>query len=186
MGNTQQMIANKQKLIDEYFNTKWSFTDFFYAYCEGKDIDDPENDLTEEEYTQLEKECAEKITYGMLRGLREVIIGDINERLEIAMSEQEVNEMRRMNEEELNDEQLEQIDMLDGAARELLSVMSDDEHDGDLADVFALIEYAQELVEKAGYRAHFPAHIFHEDLDYTIDYTDEEIKQEELDGIHKN
>ena len=85
MSNTQQMIADKQKMIDEYFNTTWNFTDFFYAYCEGKDIDDPENDLTDEEYAQLEKECADKITYEMLRGLREVIIGDINERLEIVM-----------------------------------------------------------------------------------------------------
>lgn len=84
--------------------------------------------------------------------------------------------MRRMNEEELNDEQLEQLDMLEEAASELLAVMSDEKHDGDLDDLYNLIEYAQTLVEKRGLRAHFPAHIFDGERDYTIDYTDEEIK----------
>ena len=87
--------------------------------------------------------------------------------------------MRRMNEEELNDDQLEQIDALEDAASELLSVMSDGEHDGDLQDIFDLIEYAQEIIEKRGLRAHFPAHIYDGENDYTIDYTDEEIKKGE-------
>ena len=84
--------------------------------------------------------------------------------------------MRRMNKEELNDEQLEQLDMLEDAARELLSVMTDGDYEGDLEDVYDLIEYAQSIAEKRGFRAHFPAHIFDGDIDYTIDYTDEEIK----------
>lgn len=84
--------------------------------------------------------------------------------------------MRRMNEEELNDDQLEQIDALEDAASELLSVMSDGEHDGDLQDIFDLIECAQGIIEKRGLRAHFPAHIYDGENDYTIDYTDEEIK----------
>ena len=85
--------------------------------------------------------------------------------------------MRRMYEEEFNDEQLEQIDYLESAAAELLSVMSDGKHDRDLEDVYSLIGYAQSIIEKKGMRAHFPAHIYDEkrDIEYTIDYTDEEI-----------
>ena len=51
----------------------WTFTDFFYAYCEGKGIENPEEDLTEEEYDALEKECAEKMTHEfMSRFIRKV------------------------------------------------------------------------------------------------------------------
>ena len=89
--------------------------------------------------------------------------------------------MRRMNEEELNDEQIEQIDALEDAARELISIMSNQEYDGTredcgFSDVYLLIECAQEIVEKAGFRAYFPAHIDDGVNSYTIDYTDEEIK----------
>ena len=89
--------------------------------------------------------------------------------------------MRRMNEEDLNDEQVEQVDALEDAARELISVMSDQKYDGTredcgFSDVYLLIECAQEIVEKAGFRAHFPAHIDDGENSYTVDYTDEEIK----------
>ena len=84
--------------------------------------------------------------------------------------------MRRMNEEELNDDQLEFLDELEGAAMELLGLVSDDEHDGDLEDVFSLIEDAVVIIEKRGLRAHFPTHIDDGKNSYTIDYTDEEIK----------
>lgn len=55
--------------------------------------------------------------------------------------------------------------------------MSDGKHDRDLEDVYSLIGYAQSIIEKKGMRAHFPAHIYDEkrDMEYTIDYTDEEI-----------
>ena len=78
---------DKQQMIDKYFNTTWSVEDFFYAYCQNKGIDDPEKDLTEEEYNKLWKECEEKITYELLRGLRDVITEDINERLVYAMDD---------------------------------------------------------------------------------------------------
>ena len=84
--------------------------------------------------------------------------------------------MRRMNEEELNDDQFGFLDELEGAARELLGLVSDDEHDGDLEDVFDLIEDAVAIIEKRGLRAHFPTHIDDGENSYTIDYTDEEIK----------
>ena len=86
--------------------------------------------------------------------------------------------MRRMNEEELNDEQVEQINALEDTATELLSVMSDGNFDieENLEDIYDLIEYAQSIVEKNGVRAHFPAHIDDGNVSYTIDYTDEEIK----------
>lgn len=70
-----------QEKIKEYFNTEWNFVDFFYAYCASKGIDDPEEDLTEEEYSRLERECEEKISVSMLARLRDTIIADINERL---------------------------------------------------------------------------------------------------------
>ena len=76
-----EMIAYAVKIVDNCFNTKWDFTDLFYAYCASKGIDDPEEDLTDEEYDKLEYDCAKQITDGKLRGLREVIIEDINERL---------------------------------------------------------------------------------------------------------
>lgn len=72
--------------IKKYFNTEWTFTDFFYAYCEAKGIDDPEGgDLTEEEYGALEKELEGKLTYGFLCGLQSVIMEDINERIASVM-----------------------------------------------------------------------------------------------------
>jgi len=72
---------DKNKLIDEYFNTKWYFADFFYGYCSSKGIDDPENDLTDEEYDRMEKECEKQITADKLMGLRDAVVEDINERL---------------------------------------------------------------------------------------------------------
>lgn len=75
------------KLIKECFNTEWNFTDFFYAYCENKGIDDPENDLTDEEYSKLEEEAEEWIRGGDLRGLRDAIIEDINARIKYFMEE---------------------------------------------------------------------------------------------------
>ena len=83
--------------------------------------------------------------------------------------------MRRMNEEELNDEQLDQIDKLEDVARELIMAMSDDEYEGELEDVYDLLYRAQAIVENSGHRAHFPAHIDDGNNSYTIDYTDEEI-----------
>ena len=84
--------------------------------------------------------------------------------------------MRRMNEEELNDDQLGVLDELESAAKELLDLVSDDEHDGDLEDVYSLIEDAVSIIEKRGLRAHFPTHIEDGENSYTIDYTDEELR----------
>ena len=71
--------------IKNYFNTEWTFTDFFYAYCEAKGIDDPESDIDEETYDRLEKECEEKLTYGFLTGLERAVTQDVNERIADAM-----------------------------------------------------------------------------------------------------
>ena len=48
------------KSISEYLNTEWTFVDFFYAYCQARGIEDPENDLTDEEYSRMEEECAKR------------------------------------------------------------------------------------------------------------------------------
>ena len=86
---------DKNKLIDEYFNTKWNFIDFFYGYCSSKGIDDPENDLTDEEYDQMEKECEKQITADKLRRLREVVVEEINERLTMIWEDESPQMERR-------------------------------------------------------------------------------------------
>lgn len=75
--------------IKKYLNDNiaLTFTDFFYAYCAAKGIDDPESDLTEEEYDILEHECEEKITVNMLLSLCYAIEEDINERITYLMRE---------------------------------------------------------------------------------------------------
>ena len=78
-------LEDKQKLIDECFNTKWSVVDFYYAYLDAHDID--EDDLTDEQATEIEGTVADMITYEMVRGLHEIIIEDINERLRCVMGE---------------------------------------------------------------------------------------------------
>ena len=77
--------ARKDKLIKEYMTFNWGFVEFFYAYCENKGIENPEEDLTEEEYERLEKECEEKITYDLLNDLNAAINSDIQERIFYAM-----------------------------------------------------------------------------------------------------
>lgn len=87
--------------------------------------------------------------------------------------------MRRMDEENLNDEQIEQLDDLENAVRELLSVMSEGQYeDPEMEDIYDLLEKSQEILEKRNIRVYFPSHI--EDAQgrsYTIDYTDEEIDE---------
>ena len=70
-----------QAMIEKYMTIKFDFTDFFYAYCNAKGFDDPEDDpeMTEELYTQLEQECAEKIDCAMLSELNEAIIHKAHE-----------------------------------------------------------------------------------------------------------
>lgn len=69
------------KAINECLNTEWTFVDFFYAYCQARGIEDPENDLTDEEYSRMEEECAKKIDRKMLVNLRDVMIEDMNIRI---------------------------------------------------------------------------------------------------------
>ena len=79
--------AKAQEYIEKYFELKYNFTDFLYAYCYNKGIDDPENDLTDEEYDQMEKKAEELIKPERLNELRNVITEDINERLRYFMKE---------------------------------------------------------------------------------------------------
>ena len=75
------------KKIKMYMTFEWNFTDFFYAFCEAKGIEDPETDIeTEEEYTALEEECKKLITNNLLSNLHEAIMQDANERIYYAMS----------------------------------------------------------------------------------------------------
>ena len=80
------MTADKR--VDEYFNKnlKWTVTDFFYAYCEAKGIEDPETDLSDEEYTRLEKIVEDELTPQFLSRLRDSIIEEAQERIFYAMN----------------------------------------------------------------------------------------------------
>lgn len=76
-------LEDKQKLVDEYFNTKWSVVDFYYAYLDARHI--YEDDLTDEQVKEIEEAVADLIDYEMLRGLRDAVVEDINERLKYVM-----------------------------------------------------------------------------------------------------
>ena len=73
--------------IKKYFNTEWTFIDFFYAYCKANGINDPECDLDDETYNKLEKECEEKLTVQFLSGFRNVMIEQVNEIIYCAMED---------------------------------------------------------------------------------------------------
>lgn len=79
------MTANEK--VMKYFSTEWTFTDFFYAYCAAKGIDDPEDVdvMSEEEYLALEKECEEKLTVPFLRELGDKMIFEVNKLIHAAM-----------------------------------------------------------------------------------------------------
>ena len=81
-------VNNADRLIKEYLTIKFNFIDFFYAYCEAKGFDDPENnpEMTDELYTQFEEECAKKINYKLVCNLRDVITQEANERIHELMS----------------------------------------------------------------------------------------------------
>lgn len=88
--------------------------------------------------------------------------------------------MRRMNEEDLNADQTQQLNDLETAACELLSIMSEGKYeDPKIEEIYDLLEKAQDLLEKRNIRAYFPTHI--EDAQgrsYTIDYTDEKLGED--------
>ena len=73
--------------IKRYFITQYSFVDFFYAYCEDKGIDDPEVDLTDEQYDAWEKLVEQKLTVQFLANMRRDIEQYIDEQIKIAVRE---------------------------------------------------------------------------------------------------
>lgn len=74
--------AKMDKYLDDCL--RWNSVDLFYAFCEAKGIEDPECDLTDEEYSALEAEFQEKVTYTFLRNLVDAISQDVNERIGLA------------------------------------------------------------------------------------------------------
>ena len=70
-----------QGIINRDFNIKWSVEDFVYAYCQANGFNyDYLCDYKREEFTKNVIEMIESKELG-LRGLRDAIIEDINERL---------------------------------------------------------------------------------------------------------
>lgn len=72
--------------IDDYVNEclRWSETDLFWAWCRAKGIEDPEGELTDEEYASAEQTFAGEVTYDFLRNLVDSVSQDVNERIEAA------------------------------------------------------------------------------------------------------
>ncbi len=80
------MRKTKEDIIEEYMTIKFVFVDFFYEFCSARGIDDPETELSDEEYEKLENECKSKITTEMLSSLRSSLIQDANERINALMN----------------------------------------------------------------------------------------------------
>lgn len=75
------------KRIKEWFNLTYNFVDFFYAFCNAKGIDDPEEELNDDEYARLEEECEKILTTSFLDTLRRNCEQEINDRIAMAMEE---------------------------------------------------------------------------------------------------
>ena len=79
-------MMNIDKAINEHLTVKFSYVDLFYAYCNAKGYDDPENDIeSDEKYDELEKEFESKITDDTLYNLGVAIMQDGMERISRAM-----------------------------------------------------------------------------------------------------
>lgn len=79
------MVEHKAYMVAEYkvranFNISWHIEDFIYAYMLANEINDDEFMLKEEDFFKRFNELD-------LKGLRQTIIQDINERLCIAFSD---------------------------------------------------------------------------------------------------
>ena len=85
--------AYKSKLIEDRMKFDYNIVDFFYAYCEAKGIDNPEEDITDEEYDALENEFCEKINDSILYRFKISILADIQEEIKVTM-EQLIKERR--------------------------------------------------------------------------------------------
>lgn len=72
-------IEKIQKYLDD--SLRWTFTDLFYAYCEENGCDDPECDLTDEEYEKMENDCINSINYTELSRLIDNILKDADKRI---------------------------------------------------------------------------------------------------------
>ena len=81
-------MKNIDKAIKDNLEIKFSYVDLFYAFCEAKGIEDPENDVeSDEEYEALKKEFERKIKYDDLRDLGIAIMEEGMERISYAMEE---------------------------------------------------------------------------------------------------
>ena len=83
--------SKKKDIINDTLDVKFSWVDLFYSFCDNKGIDDPESDLTDEEWDAMEKEFLEIVTYDMLRNLSEAIMIDGMERINNINWEKEEN-----------------------------------------------------------------------------------------------
>lgn len=72
------MTIMTEKLVDDYFCFKFDSVDLIYAYADAKGIDDPE-EVSDEEYEALERECESLITPKFCSLLNDRIIEKITD-----------------------------------------------------------------------------------------------------------
>ena len=75
--------------IDVYLKDclRWNDVDLFYAFCEAKGIEDPEQQLNEERYSRMEKEFTKRVNRRVLNKLVNNITSKVNELMVDAMTE---------------------------------------------------------------------------------------------------
>ena len=56
-----------KRMMSEYLRFNYNSVDFFYAFAKAKGIENPEEELTDEEYNKLEMEFDEALSYETLK-----------------------------------------------------------------------------------------------------------------------
>lgn len=80
-------MKNIDNAIKETLEIKFTYIDLFYAFCNAKGYEDPENEIeTDEEYEALEKEFESKLEFKDLFNLGAAIMADGMERIGYTMA----------------------------------------------------------------------------------------------------
>ena len=66
-------MSDIDRIINDEMTFHISYIDLFYIYCELKGIEYPDEDLTDEEYNELEKEFESKLTVRLICDLGDKI-----------------------------------------------------------------------------------------------------------------
>lgn len=80
-------MNNIEKAIKETLEIKINYIDLFYAYCDAKGIDDPEEELDDAGYAAVKNEFESKLIYDDLRRLRNLILDNTHRAVENIMDD---------------------------------------------------------------------------------------------------